>query len=229
MFLWNSMASAQIISLASVANGATNYIEYFSDAFTRINIHPGTYGFASSTNPADPRTTIPTVTYNPNADFFPNNENFQLGHLTYDSAGLTGVGTEIRPVTGLSLDLFPNIPRFSYTTSASNISGAVTFTNGLLTSINVSSDVSITYAATQPGLYSFLANQTLTEPGGFQINGNQLSLFIDDEFPSSNPMFPWRAQFDVFGTVNAVVPEPSSLLLLSVGPVVVFIRRRRHP
>jgi hypothetical protein len=208
--------------LASTMSAQSNYVEYRSDAFSRINIAPGFYGLSSSTNPSDPRTTSPTVTFNPNPNLFPNGQNFVLGSVGYDTTPLTGVGVETRSVTSMSLDVFQDIARIPHTTTVSDLMGSMTFTNGTLSSMDFTADLRFTYTTTNA-----VNGLTFFEADGLMVSGNQISLFVDDLSPP-NPIFgisDWRSRWDAFGTVNAVVPIPEPSLLLVGGVVLLGFRR----
>ncbi|MEM6332168.1 MAG: PEP-CTERM sorting domain-containing protein [Planctomycetota bacterium] len=202
----------------------------------------GLYGVA---NVADPN---PGPVFGTPVDLFPREEKFLVGGVTVDTSGLTGSGVEVAPVTALDLgELWkPDPNRTSSTpgsppTVVSDISdralglwffdsggsidfGAIdasdtaTFTDGLLTSI----DVEVTAAFILTGEPSF--DGTLT------FSGDQISLQINE----TELLFSFLSTpivLDITGTVNAVnnfvIPEPASAALLLAGVPALALRRRR--
>ncbi|MEM6688621.1 MAG: PEP-CTERM sorting domain-containing protein [Planctomycetota bacterium] len=160
---------------------------------------------------------------------FPNQELFSLGNLTFDDSAATGVGTEVFSIIGFGgLDFAQNIAdddailnNFTatpYVTSVSNLSGTVTFENGGLDSIDLTSDITFSYLTTA-GVFSY--------DGAFDIVANEFSLFVDDTdaFGFGGVRLIW----DASGTVTATaIPEPGSLLALAAGTLFSAARRRRR-
>ncbi|MEM9187108.1 MAG: hypothetical protein AAGB00_11490, partial [Planctomycetota bacterium] len=93
----------------------------------------------------------------------------------------------------------------------------VTLTDGLLTSIDLTTSVVFSADFGGFGLAPFAGNLT--------IAGRQFDLQIDDTVPSLAGPINFVA--DLSGTVNAVVPEPTAALL-TLLPLVqgLFLRRR---
>ncbi|WP_436715433.1 hypothetical protein U8335_23445 [Roseiconus lacunae] len=144
-------------------------------------------------------------TYGEAMDLFPREQNFQWGSLTYDDSTYTGSGVEVLPVTDIDLSEFwkADANRSSGNPSAqptviSDISDhalglwmfdsegdivfgaldsadSVTFTDGVLTSIDVSISTSIRFVDLTSNIISF--DGTLSISGGdisYQINDTEL-------------------------------------------------------
>lgn len=179
-------------------------------------------------------------------NLFPREEAFEVGTLDFDASGITGSGVENAPIDALDLSGLwsPDAERTNSTpgTDASvesdisdwaiglwlfnspgditfgplDAADTVTFTNGLLTSVDFSVAASFSVDATVwQGTLSAVGDQL-----SFQINDTQQSFFG-----------PSTLVVDLVGTIDAVgsfaIPEPSAaamaLALFNVG----LLRRRR--
>jgi len=203
----------------------------------------GLYNFVNR-EAADPGSLFGTP-----VDMFPREENFEIGGLTH--APVTGVGIETVQVLMLDTSEFwkPDPARtdfinFDSPTVISDISdygigiwffngpGAITFgpldvndtvtyTDGLLTSIDL--EVETVFNADAFGT-------AVSYTGTFSITGDQLSYQIEDTQPLG---FFGNSQLiaDLTGTVDAVgtfvIPEPASAILLALGSLTMLARHRR--
>ncbi len=250
------LAEAQTISLNSMMNGNSFISEdAVTGSFARINAGSGSLGsVGANTGDADGTYNILNVS-NPNPgspwgdpiDIFPREANFQVGSLTYNGVGATGIGIETFAITAYNLSAFwsadPNrlnsAPDAAPTVisdisdyglgqwffnaaggisfGALDASDTVTFTDGTLTSINLAIPTSFTIDA-----YGIAWN------GTFSISGANLSYQIND---TATTFFgPSTLIADLAGTVNAVtvVPEPSAFALAGLGAITMLFRRNRR-
>lgn len=248
-----SVTHAATVSLASTMNGSSYMSEdTVTGGFSRINMGNGSLGSAgANTGDADGHYLLSNFN-NPSAsplgtsiDTFPREANFQVGNITYNEAGLTGIGVETVAITTIDLAAFwtsdPN--RTSNTAGSTptvisdisdhalglwlfngpgaitfgslDASDTITFTNGVLTSINL--QLATTFSASAFGM-------DLAWNGTFSIDGADLSYQIDDV----ESTFVGESRFvaNLTGRVNSVIPEPSSLALGAAG-LLVLLRRRR--
>ncbi|MEM1166491.1 MAG: hypothetical protein AAGI30_09410 [Planctomycetota bacterium] len=182
-------------------------------------------------------------------DLFPREADFVVGDLTFDASTITGVGVETVLVDAIDLsELWSDDPNRTAAdpnaapTVVSDISDfglglwffdsdgeilfgdldandTVTFTDGVLTSIDIAFDLTFT---------AFDGDAVWSEVDGFSISGSTIALSLDDSpfisFQNS------RLQIDLTGTVGAVgsfvIPAPGTALpcVLAAG----FLARRRR-
>ena len=169
-------------------------------------------------------------------NLYPNEGNFTVGSLTYDETDLTGSGTEVISIATLNLASLaasdiPAAARLGWFNAPTDFvfgtldaADTVTFTNGVLSGINLGVTASFVLT-TQQG--------SLSWDGSFGINGNAISLQINDTNTLPNPFNPTGPPIedapivaDFVGTVNAV-PEPSSALLAGLALLLGVGRRSR--
>lgn len=226
-----AFAAPVSIPVSGTADGSSRWYEYFSDAFAQLD-----QGFSG-----DPAldgffliSALPTLSpIGGGADVFPNEENFDLGSIDYDDAGLNGNGIEVTPITGYTVDFAQNIAdndaivNQPYTTALQNVSGTLTFFNGALSAINMTSDIIFSYD------FSGFGGSLLDFSGDFAFTGDSFELLVDNEsYPSGLPTdikYVWEST----GAIDDLVPipEPGSLLLLTIGGVAlasVGLRRVRR-
>ncbi|MFT3881137.1 MAG: hypothetical protein QM703_15925 [Gemmatales bacterium] len=186
---------ADDFSIAATASQTSVFVEYFSAAFSRINLtstivgNEGLHGFSPITlSPAALRTYVPTVHYG-SANVFPNDANFfSTSSLSYDGTGLTGVGIESRTVTALNgFEVHNDFGFRNFSTTIGALTGnitsnpaTITWTNGVVSNVDLLVPVNLTFGA---GFIS--VGQTYV--GSFSISGNQFLLNVDDTKPSGVP------------------------------------------
>ncbi|MEZ6069063.1 MAG: hypothetical protein R3C10_02085 [Pirellulales bacterium] len=109
----------------------------------------------------------PGTIYNQAYDGFPHDNDFRFGSLTYDESALVG-GTGVANITGLNLGIStdPDDPGYvnsnrwasGTTTYVDGFSGTVSFTDGVVTSVDLNSDVRFEIVnvggSTIPGQYT---------------------------------------------------------------------------
>lgn len=227
-------ARATTISLASDMDPDGGITE---DALTggqaRINLGDGSPGDADAVYNINDDTQL----FGTPIDLFPNEAEFNVGSITVDGAGVTGSGIEVAPITGIDLGAL-----WSQGSSATDISDTgldlwffdgpveftfgpldagdiATFTDGLLTSI----DLSITAAFSADTTFGAV-NWT---GGTLSVAGDQFSLQIDDT--QTTAFDDSTLTVDLTGTVDSVnafvIPEPASMALLAFGGLLVASRR----
>ncbi|MEM6334073.1 MAG: PEP-CTERM sorting domain-containing protein [Planctomycetota bacterium] len=166
-------------------------------------------------------------------DVFPREENFKVGSFTVDESSITGSGVETVAIQSIDLgELWtadpnrtsndPNVEQTiitdisdfglglwlfgttgELTFSALDANDTATFTDGLLTSVDVALD------------FTFVArDETFFEPDGFTIAGDIFTLSMDDEVEIGLPFGPLNIVVDLEGTVESVgefsVTEPTA-------------------
>jgi len=178
---------------------------------------------------------------------FPNDINFNIGSMTVDTAGITGVGTETAAITGLDLSAFWadgssttdisdtglanwffGLPS-AFTFGALDSSDEVTFVNGVLDSIDL--EVTATFSQADGG------GNIVNYGGTLSVVGDAIEVSIDDtQLFNLGPFggfadVPSNVKLQLDGNVNAVgsfvIPEPTSLALLGLGGLTMLGRRKR--
>ncbi|MEM6314519.1 MAG: hypothetical protein AAF743_10550, partial [Planctomycetota bacterium] len=192
------------LALTGVADDGARWFEYSSDAFAELGLNPdGFYAISS----------LPSIggAFGSGVDVFPRDNAFDLGSLSYDDAGLTGVGVEAAPITGYSVEFDLNIAdddalannandNRGYGTTISNLQGTVEFTDSVLTSIDLTAAITFTYRV---GTSLFIPYD-----GTFSVQGDRFDLLVDDtEFAAGqNRRYVWEATGVVDQVVQAPVP-----------------------
>lgn len=210
---------AGTVNLHGLTDGDSIYLEYASDAFFRMDLFDPP---PRETQQRFHAISDPSVTFGSLAlDGFPHDENFRLGTVTYNDAGLGGNG--VAPITGVTLGVGADPADASYVnyarwtpinTTVDSFVGTVTLAAGQVTSIDLNSVVTLTIPA--------VANRQA--PGTFTISGNRFDGHMETSNTATSPgdnRFVW----DFAGTLTTVVPEPSSLLLAALGAA--FLGRAR--
>ncbi|HPF38170.1 MAG TPA: PEP-CTERM sorting domain-containing protein [Phycisphaerae bacterium] len=212
----STVLHAGIVSLHGTADGDSAYYEYNSDAFFQIDLRepaPNEHlqRFHAISNPA--------ITFgNPAFDGFPNDDDFRLGHVVFDDAGLMG-GTGTAPITDVVLGIGAdpddashiNYARFTdITTTVDTFSGSVELIGGQPVAINLTSAISVT-----------AFGGAVSASGVFSITGDQFagSATGDAGFPP--------VEWDFSGALNTV-PEPATFALLGAAGVALLRRRRNR-
>lgn len=244
--------AAGTIQLDLAADNGSRWYDYFSDAFGELGLLHQTSG---SPTPPIPTESVPGTNdgffqiTNPTTQFgaanvFVNDNDFSSSYsLIYDdSTALNGVGVEVRSVTGFTLDFDSDIAdadfisNTGYTTTSTNVAGTVTFTDGVLTSIDTTSDITFDL-----GPNPFNPSVNVAYSGSFDIVGNNWSLLVnvpldgqgEFDLAAAQPKigsFDFEVGWDVTGTVTNVIPEPASaslILLAGVSGLAVRCRPRR--
>ncbi|MEM9374212.1 MAG: PEP-CTERM sorting domain-containing protein [Planctomycetota bacterium] len=230
-------ANAQTIDLAGTAAGDSRISEFaVTGSFAQIDMGDGSPGDADGLYSVVDGASFGII------DVFPNETAFGLGDLTYDAGSLTGSGVETVAVTnidlsdfwasgssttdvsdaGLALWFFGAPTAFNF--GGLDAADTVTFTDGVLTSIDIQMDAALTID------YTFTGNP-FSYDGTFSISGADFTLSIDDTVtgipnPFGGPDIDSRLVADIRGTVAAVVPAPSSGALLGLG-LIASARRRQ--
>ncbi|MEO1498615.1 MAG: hypothetical protein AAFV43_15835 [Planctomycetota bacterium] len=182
-------------------------------------------------------------------NLFPNEANFSIGALDFDTAAISAIGTSNAAVTSLDLSglytpdpnrvvgaagtdasVLSDISDWAIGAAFFNFPGAitfgaldaadtVTFEDGVLTSIDIEVTADFTIGA-------------LAWSGALSIFGDQFSFQINDTIPSGQPA-PFDSTtlvVDLTGTVASVgtfaIPEPATLL--AVAPALAFVTARRR-
>jgi len=230
-------AFAAVVDLELVADGDGRWSDLFSDAFGQVDggpAYPGSPGFDGFYQVS----ALPSfVTIGGGATVFPLGADFgDAGDVTVDVSGITGVGVELAPITDVAIDFTAFIANDDavtgggYTTSFSGVSGNVTYTDGVPTSIDLTSTVTFSYdfSAFGAGVLDFV--------GTFGITSNSFTLFVDSpQYPSQfgTVAFIW----DVTGVATPVGGTPSVpvagvsgvvLLACSLGAAGYAAARRRR-
>ena len=200
---------AATVPLASLMDGTSNVRE---DALTgsqsQISFGDGGPGDADGAYDISDLS----VRFGTKVDIFPNENNFSVGTLVYDDAAATGYGVEIVGVTALNVDLtndISNLPMILAGNPGSFVFGdpdggdTVTLTDGVVTGINVDVEVGFTVD------FSAFGQAPVTWAGTFSVEGNELSLAIDDTMPVVTPFGVLQSNliWDLRGSVNAVVDQ----------------------
>jgi hypothetical protein len=181
--------------------GSSRVSDYFSNAYAQQDLSPqGMYDISTNApfGPANPFTIAPWSNF---------------GTLTMSGAS-TGIGIENFTITGASGFNFNSVADGalfsilgSYGTALSGISGSVTLDSGVVTALNFSSTISLTFDAA-PGL---------PYVGTLDITTGTFALFVDDDTVDFG-FGPVRQSWDISGSSSAsVIPEPSTGLLLLLG------------
>ena len=193
----------------------------------------------------------------------PDYATFSAGTISYDESAITGVGVETISVGALTLAINeqglspyhsaynnpdPDSGRvgdfpFNYKFSVGTLTGpGLTFTNGVLTSINVNAGFGV---SVQMADYDFYA---ISEAGSFDaavfsgslsISGASYAFALDADIDASSPvqytlggepLQDFRFVINRAGGISAVsaVPEPSTYAMLGAGLLAVGVMMRRQ-
>ncbi|MEM9444836.1 MAG: hypothetical protein AAGA18_05730 [Verrucomicrobiota bacterium] len=213
------------------ADGDSRWFEYFADAFAQID-----QGFFNGTTIPNPDPVLDGfffISELPNlvpiqggstgtggaatgADIFPFEENFSnIGSITYDDSGLTNIGVEIAPITGIIMDWVTYVSDLgtiienansqddgenSYETFFSNLVGEVKLLDGAVIDISLTADITFTYVDFK--ISPSAPTEDIDFQGVFTISDGEFDLFVDETenyiLFSDNVRVAW----DVEGIVN---------------------------
>lgn len=178
------------------------------------------------------------------------------GSISYDESVLTGVGVETIGVGALTLSInskgfspfyngyntgsgFGDHP-WNYNITASGLAGSgLTFTNGVLTSIDLDAALSITIRAGESAFYVYNLGGPATVPavlsGSLSISGDSYAFNVRDTGTYAFALQPSGLTLNYVinraGDISAVtaVPEPGTYALMAAGLAVMglFARKRR--
>ncbi|MEM9080591.1 MAG: hypothetical protein AAGC74_07875 [Verrucomicrobiota bacterium] len=198
-------------SLASTMSDDSTISEFdLTASFARLGngdgSSPDADGFWDLSNP-----TVRFGSENPITsanDVFPNENNFSLGSLTFDPSSLIGSGSETIAISSVSLDLSEDIASSALATFVSGASttltfgtldpsSTLTFTDKVLTSLDLTIPFNLTYSTIQgPLVYS----------GELATEGNTLSITMASSVSTNGftPSGVSRMVWDLNGTLNAV-------------------------
>ncbi len=218
--LCSAAAQGADFELSLTADQGSRWYEYFSDAFAELGTQraEGGDGFWLINQWEANGSYVPVGDGSPRV--FPTNGIFtDVGTLSYADGGLTGSGTEVANVTGLTMNFNPFIAdndsivdASGYTTTINSVSGTVTLVNGALTAIDLTAEIVFTFDA------SIFGMGTLAYTGSFEISNELFVLFVDETLPSPLPgaLPDIRYVWDVTGAVEGLaspIPEPSTYAL----------------
>lgn len=190
----STFSHAGTIPLTSTMNGSSYMAEdMISGGFSRINLGTGASGDRDGhyawDGVSDPATISSPTSIGSGWDLFPNETSFVIGSITYDGTGLVG-GSGTVPITAVNLgnfwasgssttdisdtalDLWFFGGPVGFSFGALSSDDTVTFTNGVLTAINLTLDTSFSGS---------VFGNTPEWFGDFSITGSSLSYYIEDE------------------------------------------------
>ncbi|MGC4003602.1 MAG: PEP-CTERM sorting domain-containing protein [Pirellulales bacterium] len=219
-------AQAGTMSLNAIADQDSAYFEQPSGAYFQMDQRV-------VSNPTQQRFLLypsNAAIGNPAFDGFPHDEAFRLGSITFNDAGLggNGVATITAVTLGIGFDpfdsLYQNFGRWSdLATTVNSFSGTVTLVNGLITSVNMTSNVSVSTNSSAAAVNIGPINAT----GPFNITGNRFDALLVSATATPGA----SVIYDFGGTLTAVaVPEPSTFVALAglaFGGVLLARRRRK--
>lgn len=200
----SALSHAGTIPLASTMNGSSYMAEdLMTGGFSRINLGTGASGDRDGhyawNGISDPATISSPTPLGSGWDLFPNETSFVFGSITYDDTGLTGIGVETADITAVNLgsfwttgssttdisdtalDLWFFGGSTQFTFGGLSANDTVTFTNGVLTSINLSLTTSFSASAygNSPvwnGTFSITSGSTVS----YDVEDEQ-DFYYDDE------------------------------------------------
>ncbi|MEM9944275.1 MAG: PEP-CTERM sorting domain-containing protein [Planctomycetota bacterium] len=255
-FLLTSNADAELVSLASTMDAGGYFAEDAAlDSIARINFGDGTANDRDGANQySDPNDgsfdpNKPESDYTPfgtsNLNIFPNETNFNVGQVGFDETGLSPTFTGTVQINSLDLGAF-----YTLNDATSDINGVdfpllfpfgggltlgtfdandtLTFTNGLLTSIDVEVEADV-----------FVADFTgqVTYDGLLTFSGSNINLNIMETETVVGFTGPFNSTLDfqlsgIVGAVNnfqiSAVPEPGSFGLAATAFGLIALRRRNR-
>ncbi|MEM7453202.1 MAG: PEP-CTERM sorting domain-containing protein [Planctomycetota bacterium] len=201
------------IDISMTADGSGRFYDYFSNSYAEVGLSPnGMYEIGTGAGPLGSNV----VTFN-GGDWT------NVGQITV-AGTVNGTGVEVKTINNAVFDFDQYIEGgllspigTGYSTTMSNVIGTITYEDGAITSIDMTSDIAFAFAGAPTNEY---------DGGQFNIVGGDFNLDLDDSELIAGA-FNIRQEWNFTGTVNNVIPEPGSALLLC-GVAVGFAARRRR-
>ncbi|MEN1678639.1 MAG: hypothetical protein AAGJ46_03545 [Planctomycetota bacterium] len=194
------------LPLTGVADADTRWFEHISDVFVELGQEPDGFYLISQLPNYVPVGQAGGI------DAFSNDENSDLGTLTYDGSALTGSGIETAAVLAYEVDFDVNIAdddalantveNQGYATVISELTGTVQFTEGVLTSIDFDAEITFTYD------FSGFSAGFLDYTGQLTFTGDRFLLDVDDTAPFGTGNVPFRYTWESTGVVDQVSEAP---------------------
>ncbi|MEM9368730.1 MAG: PEP-CTERM sorting domain-containing protein [Planctomycetota bacterium] len=212
--LAKSSTADEVVNIDFAADGDGRFIDYFSEAYAQINLDPdGMYSLVNDT-PFGPVNAFPLEGgWLGVGEVMSNQTATRVGieSLSIDSASF-----DFQPfVDGLVLSLYDGTAGNGfYSTALSGVAGTVELNDGIVTNLNLTSNIAFEHLGALGTPY----NGTLT------ITNNTFDLFVDDT--ENGIRQAWDFAGTASGTITAI-PEPSSLASLCAMGATLILRRRR--
>ena len=215
-----SAASAATYDLSLTADEGSRWFEYFSDAYYELGKEPAP-GIQGAWQISEYFENSNDVSFGGGDVAFPTADMADIGVITYSEVGLTGTGVESASITGLEIDFLPYMGYSSiqsgpsdllgagYTTAVDSISGSMKFVDGVLSGIDLSAAVTLTY------LTEGAIGANTPHEGVFTIDGLDFSLLAGissyDATAVGSPVWGWNVTGDVSGVYEVPVPAAAWL------------------
>ena len=235
-----SLASAQTVTLDLTGDPDSRWYDYFSDSFAQLDGGPEFDGFGERDGFYAIETFEDTGAYvvGPGSGgvTFLNGDDFDdIGTLSFDATGTTGIGVEIAPVTRLLMSWNAYVAdndgqAGGYSEEYRNVTGTVTLTDGEVTSIDLTADVTFFYD------FAFFGGEVLPFGGTLTMTGSSFELAVDQSHFIDEIMLSLRYQWSVTGSILAepvqaapipTLPRGAWLLLGGLTLTFVLWRTRR--
>ncbi|MEM9480533.1 MAG: hypothetical protein AAGA58_12840 [Verrucomicrobiota bacterium] len=224
-----SAASAGELSLDATADGNTRFYSYFSASFCQLD-----QGWSNSQGASEEidgffaLADLPDFTpIGSGVDFFPREEDFEFGTVTYDDTTITGIGMESVPVTGLNLTVGGNFRDGRATVG--ELGNDIMDTITVIRSIDPESRVELVDGVPRHlFLTAFITlDYELTDgaefDGVFTVFGDKFTLLVDGTYDTGIPnpnregeTFKFRQRWDSTGVIDALQPDTFQSLIDSV-------------
>lgn len=213
VFFGAGIASAQTVTVDLVGDPDSRWYEYVSDSFAQLDGGPSFPG-SPVRDAFYVISSLPAFVVGPGGGdvvFDSGATMDDIATITFDTAGITGTGVEVATITDLTMSWNANVGDDDavvggYTEAYANETGTVTLTNGAVTSIDLTADVTFTYDFTGFGIGPLDFNGTIT------MTGTSFVLDVDQSYTFGATTV--RYQWDVTGSSSgdAVIPEAVPLL-----------------
>lgn len=224
--LLSTHSHSATLSLGLGANDGGRFYEYASDAYVELGLgangNPTVNSFYSISRL--PRR----AQLSRDIDVLPNDGNFfDAVSLQYDDASISGVGVEVVSAVSMTTNFNQHVPgehavfATAYTENVNSVNGSITFTDGVLSSIDLTADLIFAWNSVPGGgVLSFV--------GQLIFNGDAFSLLVGDNENSVIGNLDYVWEFDGHVTAITAVPVPAGLVLFLSGGMLMaaFVRRR---